>query len=146
MVYIDSTITLKMFLSKITSKTTSKVERLSGLSYIILAKFEVRFMGDFELIQMKPTLCKGRVSAAWKFKCLKFSLQFNLWTSQIFVVITHHKIREIKVQIKETTTLLYQAPQLQGVTHYENEYICTIINVVVGRRRRGDTARPLYQR
>ena len=61
-------------------KKTCKVERLTGLSYIILAMFEVSFMGDFELIQMKPTLCKGRVSVAWKFKCLKLSLQFNLWT------------------------------------------------------------------
>ena len=54
--HIDSTTILNMFSSKniMKKKKTWTVERRRGVTYIILAKFEARFMGDFERIQNLP--------------------------------------------------------------------------------------------
>ena len=54
LVYIDSTTILNMLSSKSILKNKKTVERLSGLRYIILAKFKASFMGDFERIQNLP--------------------------------------------------------------------------------------------
>ena len=132
-------------------KKTWTVERLSGLTYIILAKFSLKPASWGILNAYKTYLLRGSRVCCMEIQVLEvffpfWELQFNLSTFQISVVIIRHKIREIRVKIKESTSLLCQAAPPTRCDTLREGNICIIINVVVGRRRRGNKARPTYQR
>ena len=127
LVYIDSTTILNMLSSKsiLKNKKTWTVERLSGLRYIILAKFEASFMGDFERIQNLPFPRVAWLVCFMAIQVLEvffpfWELQFHLSTFQIFAVIIRHKIRETK-KSKKARVCCAKPPYRQGVTHYEKE-------------------------